>query len=108
MIITDNKKWDYLAVKKLSALLRGITSKHDRDFYCLNCFHSVRTKNVLKKHENVFKDHDSCYVEMPNKDNNILKYNHGGNFMKAAFIIYADMDSLLEKIISCYINRNES
>ena len=33
---------------------------------------------------------------MPDKDNNILKYNHGENFMKAPFIIYADMDSLLE------------
>ena len=29
----------YLAVTKLSALLRGITSKHQRYFYCLNCLH---------------------------------------------------------------------
>ena len=34
----------YLAVKKLSALLRGITSTHYSDFYCLNCPHSFRTK----------------------------------------------------------------
>ena len=27
------KLWHYLAVKKLSALLSGITSKHYRDFY---------------------------------------------------------------------------
>ena len=26
----------YLAIKKLSALLRGIVSKHDGDFYCLD------------------------------------------------------------------------
>ena len=31
-MITDGKKWHYLAVKKSSALLRGITSKHDGDF----------------------------------------------------------------------------
>ena len=30
--------------KKLSALLRGILSKHDGDFYGLNCLHSFRTK----------------------------------------------------------------
>ena len=35
----------YLAVKKLSTLLRGITSKHRGNFYCLNCLHSFRTKN---------------------------------------------------------------
>ena len=39
LMITDGKKWRYLAVKKLSALLRGVTSNHKGDFYCLNCFH---------------------------------------------------------------------
>ena len=48
LMITDRKKWHYLAVKSLSALLRGIRPKHDRDFYCLNCFHSYSTKNKLK------------------------------------------------------------
>ena len=71
------KKWYYLAVKKLSALLRGITSKHEGDFYYLNCFHSFRTENKLKKHKNVRENHDYCYVEMPKEDNKILKYNHG-------------------------------
>ena len=35
LMITDGKKWHYLIVKKLSALFKGITSKHDGDFYCL-------------------------------------------------------------------------
>ena len=50
-MITDSKKWHYLAVKSLSPLLRGITSNHNRDFYCLNCFHSYSTEVRLKKHE---------------------------------------------------------
>ena len=41
---TDGKKWYYLAVKKLSALYKGITSKHVVDFSCLNCFHSYRAE----------------------------------------------------------------
>ena len=49
-MITDDKKWHYLAVKKLSAILRGITSTHKEDFYCLNCFHSYITTNKLEKH----------------------------------------------------------
>ena len=32
LMITDGKKWHYLAVKSLSALFRGITSKHVGDF----------------------------------------------------------------------------
>ena len=31
LMITDGKKWHYLAVNKLSALFRRITSKHDGD-----------------------------------------------------------------------------
>ena len=38
------KKWHYLAVKNLPALLRGIISNHDGDFYWLNCFHSYSTE----------------------------------------------------------------
>ena len=48
LMITDGKKWHYLIVRSLSGLLKGITSNHKRDFYCLNCFHSYRTKNKLK------------------------------------------------------------
>ena len=44
LMISNGEKWHYLAVKKLSALLRGITSQHHDNFYCLNCFHSFATK----------------------------------------------------------------
>ena len=53
LMITGGKKWHYLAVKRLSALLRGITSNHNGDFYCLKCFHSYSAKSKLKKHERV-------------------------------------------------------
>ena len=62
LMITDGIKWHYLAVIILSALFRGITSKHVGDFYCLNCFQSYRTENKLKNLENVCNDHDYCYV----------------------------------------------
>ena len=43
-MITDGKIWHYFTVKKLSALLTEITSKHVGDFYCLNYFHPYSTK----------------------------------------------------------------
>ena len=48
-----NGGWYYLPVKKLSTLLRGITSKHHSDFHCLNCLHSFRTEYKLKSHKKV-------------------------------------------------------
>ena len=47
-------------VKKLSTLLRRITSKHHGDFYCLNCLHSCRTENKLKSHKKRCKNKDFC------------------------------------------------
>ena len=47
LMITDGEKWHYLAVKNISRLLRGITSNHNGDFYCLNCFHAYTTKKKI-------------------------------------------------------------
>ena len=71
LMVTDGKKWHYLAAKKLPALFRGTASKHEGDFYCLNCLHSYRTEN--KKLKDVYDNHDYCYVEMPKEDNKMLK-----------------------------------
>ena len=105
-MITDGEKWHYFAVKRLSGLLRGIISKHEGDFYCLNCFHSYSTIEKLRKHKNVCENHDYCYVELPEKDNKILKYNHVEKAMK--IIIYPGFESLLEKMSTCLNNPEKS
>ena len=95
-------------MKSLSALLRVRTSNHKGDICCLDCFHSYITKEKLKKHEKVCNDHDYCFVEMPNDDNKILKYNHRKKSFKAPFMIYADLECLLEKMHSCQNNPEKS
>ena len=108
LTITDGEKWHYLVVKHLPALLKGMTSTHEKDFYCLNCFHSYRTKSQLESHKKICENHDYCHVEMPTKDNNIIKYNHGEKSMKVPFVIYADLECLLEKMSTRINNPNES
>ena len=44
-------------------------------FIFLNCLHSFSTENKLKEHENVCKNHEYFYIEMP-QEKSILKYNH--------------------------------
>ena len=108
LMITDGEKWHYLVVKNLSGLLRGLTSDHNADFYCLNCFHSYRTKNKLEAHKKICENHDYCHVEIPAKDNNIIKYNHGEKSIKVTFTIYADLECLLEKMSTCQNDPNKS
>ena len=104
-MITDGEKWHYLAIKCLSALFRGIASNQKEDFYCLNCFDSHSTK---EKHKKVYENHDYCYVEMLEEDIKILRYNQREKSLKVLFIIYADLESLLEKMNTCHYNPEKS
>ena len=45
LMITDGKdKWSYFAIRSIPASLRGVTSTHNGDYYCLKCLHSYRTE----------------------------------------------------------------
>ena len=90
LMITNGEQWHYTALKSertddgfnrptrsLSRLFRGIAANHHVHLYCFNCLHSFRTDNALKRHERLCDNNDYCTVEMPTKNNNKLKYNHG-------------------------------
>ena len=41
---------------------------------------------------------------MPEEDDKILRYNQGEKSMNVPFIIYSDLESLLEKMNTCHNN----
>ena len=43
---------------------------------------------------------------MPTKDNNTIKYNQGEKSIKLPFVVYADLEYLLENISTCQNNPN--
>ena len=88
-MIPNREGCHYLQVKKLSALLRGITSKHHSDFYCVNCLQS-------------FVKQDFCSIIMPSEDTHISKLSQKSD--KAPFVVYADLECLIEKINGCKNN----
>ena len=45
---------------------------------------------------------------MPKEDNKSLKYNQREKSMKLLFIIYADLESLIEKMNTCHNNPEKS
>ena len=124
LMITDGEKWHYLALKSepmlyngklcnrpveiLSRLLRGKSSNHHGDYYCLNCSNSYSTESRLKEHEEICNKNDSCRKIMPRLDNKILKYNHGEKSLKVPFVIYFDLECLLLKMLLCQNNLEKS
>ena len=108
LMISNGENWHYIVVKSLAGLLKGITSSHNEDFYCLNCFCTYTTKNKLEEHKRICENNKYCHVEMPNEENKIIKYNQGEKSIKSPFIIYADLECLLKKMNTCYIKPEES
>ena len=94
--------------KELSALLRGVTSKHYSDFYCLNCLHYFRTKNKLESHKKVCENKDFCNVIVPFEDTKLLEFNQYQKSDKAPFSIYLDRECIIEKIDGCKNNPENS
>ena len=74
----------------------------------LKLFSFIQHKRKTQKHEKGCNNHDYCYVEMPDKGNQMLKHYHGEKPLKAPFMIYADLECLLEKMHSCQNNLKRS
>ena len=72
--------------KKISALLRGITSKDHGAFYCLNCLYSFATGNKRGSHKNVCENEDICNVVVPYQDAKILEFSRYQTSDKALFL----------------------
>ena len=67
----NGKGWYDIAVTKLPALLRGITSTDNGDFHCWKCLHSIRTENKLKSYSKVCENKDFCGIAIPSQKENI-------------------------------------
>ena len=98
LMIPNGEGWHYFAVKKLSKLLRRITSKHQSDFYCVDYLHSLTTENKRESHKNVCKNKDFCDFLIPSEVTKLLEINQYQKFDKAPSIIYADLECLIKKI----------
>ena len=94
--------------KKTIDILRGIASKHHFEFYCLNRLHSFATKNKHESYKNVCKNKGFCNVIIPSEDTRILKSNQHQKSNKILFVIYADLECLIEKTDECKNNPEHS
>ena len=79
----NNCNWE--GINYSSVLVRGITSKYDGDFYCLNCLHSSKIDIKLKSHEKLCKNEDFCGIVIPSQKDNILQFHQ---YMKSGEMHY--------------------
>ena len=70
----------------------------------MNCLHSFRTKNKFEPHKRVCENKDFCNIIIPSEETKILKFNPCQKSDKAPFIIYADLECIIERIDGCKNN----
>ena len=63
---------------------------------------------AYKSKHNLTREMPTKNVEMPTKDNTIIKYNQGEKSIKLPFIVYADLECFLEKMSTCCNTPEES
>ena len=108
MLICNEERKHYCLVNNLSRLLGTQTSRHlTKRLFCLRCFNSFNCENSLKNHEEYCSTNECIKINM-HKKGSILKFENYCNSEKVPFIIYADMESLLNPIQSCEPNPQSS
>ena len=61
-------------------------------------------RKKLESHKKVCENKDFCNVIVPSEDTKILEFNQYQKSDKAPFIIYADLECIIEKIDGCKNN----
>ena len=96
MLITENNRKHYVAIKSLSRLLSKQNSKHkEAQHICLNCLQGFWEESSRDEQVRYCKNNELVRIEMPHKKP-IVEYSDGQFQFKVPFIIYADFESILE------------
>ena len=108
MIIQDNEKSHYIAIKSLGRLLSMQNSKHkESQHFCTNCLQGFAEQHSRDEHYAYCKSNESVRIEMPTK-HPIVEYSNGQHQFKVPFVMYADFESILEPIQGAINNPNVS
>ena len=100
LLFNKDEKNHYCWIKNFSRLT-GDINKHDgQKYWCFKCMTHFLTEEKLASHKEDCQGLNvpTCKVEMPVKGENILKFKNYKNKQDAPFAIYADFESVLEKL----------
>ena len=109
LLITENDNKHYVLIKDFNKFMSNITKHHGRKHFCMHCLQCFSSERVLNNHkDNCIQVNGTQAVKMPDKDNNILKFNNFHKQQPVPFVIYADFEAITEKISGCQPNNNKS
>ena len=109
LLITENNNKHYVLMKDFNSFMYNKTKHKERKHFCMHFLQCFSTERVLNNHkDNCIQVNGIQAVKMPDKDNNILKFNNFHKQQPVPFVIYADFKAITEKISGCQPNNNKS
>ena len=81
------------------------TKHKERKHFCMYCLQCFSSEDVLNKQKNdCIVINGEKAIKMPQKGDNILKFNNYHNQLQVPFVISADFEAITEKVQSCKPN----
>ena len=99
----------YVLIKDFNKFMYNQTKHKERKHFCMYCLQCFSSERVLNNHkDNCIQVNGTQAINMPTKDNNILKFNNFHKQQPVPFVIYADFEAITEKIQGCQQNNESS
>ena len=96
LVVSEDGIRHHAAIKSLSRLLSSKNSNTKRkQHFCMNCLQGFTQELSRDQHQAYYQDNESVRVEMPKQDSTV-EFKDGQNQFKVPFIMYADLESILE------------
>ena len=102
LLITENDNKHYVLIKDFNKFMYNQTKHKESKHFCMHCLQCFSSERVLNNHkDNCIQVNGIQAVKMPDKDNNILKFNNFHKQQPVPFVIYADFEAITENISAC-------
>ena len=109
LLTTENKNKHYTLIKDFNRFMFNQTQHKEKKHFCMHCLQCFSSERVLINHkDNCIQINGAQAVKMPDKNNNILKFNNFHKQQPVPFVIYADFEAIIEKISGCQPKDNDS
>ena len=109
LLVTKDENKHYVLIKDFNKFMYNQTKHKERKHFCMYCLQCFSSERVLNNHKDIcIQVNGEQAIKMPDKDNNILKFNNFDKQQPVPFVIYADFEAITEKIQGCQPDSNKS
>ncbi|KAB0790087.1 hypothetical protein PPYR_15588 [Photinus pyralis] len=107
--VKNNTVYHFAWIKNMSALVsKQLSNKDHRKFICNRCLNYFSADRLLKKHTTYCQQQNHCAVRVPRETENRLEFKNYRFQEMVPFVIYADLESILENCSNLTIRENHT